>query len=320
MTILVTGAGVIGCHTARLLLDRGEKVILFDIAPFIERIATILDPGKVDVVQGDILELEKLERLVAERGVTRIVHTAAILGRRARENPPQTALVNMVGSANILEIARRLGLKRAVLSGSNTVVRPMMEEFRGEAIPEDAALRVVSQHPISFYAATKLGMEFFVHLYARTYGVDAVVIRYGKVLGAWPEGNVGEISSMLQGYLGSAAQGKTVVVDDPTWLWEGLDGFVDARDCAAANADALLAEKLTQRVYYSNGADLYTYEQFLEVLRRIYPDLKIEIRAKAATRGQDAPFDLSAATRDFGYRPRYKLEDTLRYLSVIVRH
>lgn len=320
MSILVTGAGFVGCQIARQLVDRGESVVLLDIEPSLERVATILDPARVRIVRGDILDLDGLERLVAEHGITRIAHTAAVLGRRAGENPPRTALVNLVGSANVLELARRVHLKRVVLSGSNTVVRPAVEVFQGAAIPEDLALRVMSQASISFYAATKLAMEHFVHLYARNYGVDGVVVRYGRVLGAFSGENAGEISSLVHGYLGPAAQGKPVIVEDPTWIWEGREGFVDARDCAAGTVGALFAEHLTQRVYTTHSEYLVTYEEFIATLRRIYPDLRVEVRAKPGRGGQSAPYDLSAARRDLGYRPRYDLEASLRYLAGIVRY
>jgi UDP-glucose 4-epimerase len=162
-------------------------------------------------------------------------------------------------------------------------------------------------------------MEHFVHLYAKTYGVDGVVVRYGRVVGAWSGENLGEVSSMLQGYLGPASRGEPVVVHDPTWLWEGLDAFVDARDCAAGTIGALYAEALSQRVYYVSSDTLLTYEQFLAALRSIYPGLKVEIRTAPGHRGRPAPVDLSAATRDFGYRPRYDIEASLRYLSRFVR-
>ncbi len=314
MSILVTGSGFIGCQIAKQLAERGEKVILLDIAPAMDRIGTILRAGMVEIVQGDVVDYHSLEKLVRESGVQRIVHTAAILGKTAREHPPRTAMVNLVGSANILELVRRLGLKRAVLCSSGTVMAAAMNAFKGSVVPEDVSLRIVSQPPITFYAATKLAMEYYIHLYAKTYGVDAVAVRYGRVVGAFAGENLGEISSMLQGYLGPASRGETVVVEDPTWIWGGLDNFVDARDCATGTVAALFSENLKQRIYYVNNDKMLTYEDFLTVLRKLYPGLKVDIRTKPAHQGRPAPVDLSAATRDFGYRPQYDFEASLRYL------
>lgn len=319
MSVLVTGSGFIGCQIAKQLAERGEKVVLLDIAPAMERIATIVAPGTVDVVHGDVVDYDAMEELVRAEGVERIVHSAAILGKTAREHPPRTAMVNIVGSANILELARRLKLERVVLCSSGTVMAAAMKEFKGAVVPEDVSLRIVSQPPITFYAATKLAMEYYIHLYAKTYGVDAVAVRYGRVVGAFAGENLGEISSMLQGYMGPASRGETVVVEDPTWVWGGLDNFVDARDCATGTVAALYSEKLKQRVYYVNNDKMLTYEDFLAVLRKLYPGLKVDIRTKPAHMGRPAPVDLSAATRDFGYRPQYNFEASLRYLAECVR-
>jgi nucleoside-diphosphate-sugar epimerase len=272
----------------------------------------------VRIVAGNITDLAHLENIVDEHGVERVVHTATIHGKGAQVNPPRTAMVNVVGSANILEVARRRRLTRVVLSGSSTVAMSILGEFKGETVSEDVAPRVMTQHPISFYAATKLAVEYFVHLYAETYGVDGVVVRYGRVLGAWPGSNLGSVASMLQAHLGPAAQGRPVVIDDPAWLWEGSHEFVDARDCAAGTIGALFAEHLSQRVYHVNCDRLYRYEEFLDALRRVYPNLTMDIRVKAVQRGLPAPPDISAAGRDFGYRPRHDLESSLRYLSQFV--
>jgi UDP-glucose 4-epimerase len=315
MPVLVTGSGFIGCQIAKQLAQRGERVILLDIAPAMDRIETIVAPGTVDMVRGDVLDYGAMEELVRAAGVERIVHSAAILGKAAREHPPRTALVNVVGSANILELARRLKLERVVLCSSGTVMAAAMNGFEGTAVPEDVSLSIVSQPPITFYAATKLAMEYYIHLYARTYGVDAVAVRYGRVVGAFAGENLGEISSMLQGYMGPAARGETIVVEDPTWIWGGLDNFVDARDCATGTVAALYSPELKQRVYHVSNDRMLTYEEFLSALRGLYPDLKVDVRTKPGHQGRPAPVDLSAATRDFGYRPQYDLEQSLRYLA-----
>ena len=315
MSVLVTGSGFIGCQIAKQLAGRGEEVILLDIAPAMDRISTIVAPGTLDVVQGDVVDYEAMEKLVRERSVERIVHSAALLGKTAREYPPRTAMVNIVGSANILELARQLKLKRVVLCSSGTVMAAAMSEFKGSVVPEDVSLRIVSQPPITFYAATKLAMEHYIHLYAKTYGVDAVAVRYGRVMGAFAGENLGEISSMLQGYLEPASRGETVIVEDPTWIWGGLDNFVDARDCATGTVAALYSDKLTQRVYYVSNDKMLIYEEFLWALRKLYPDLKVDIRTKPAHQGRPAPVDLSAATRDFGFRPQYDFEASLRYVA-----
>ncbi len=78
MTTLITGASIIGCHTARLLAERGEAVELMDLRPARDAIASITQHPLVSVVEGDVTDFEALLARVRERGVRRIVHTAAL--------------------------------------------------------------------------------------------------------------------------------------------------------------------------------------------------------------------------------------------------
>src|SRR3990172_1055497 len=64
MSVLVTGSGIIGCQIAKQLAARGERVILLDIAPAMDRVSTIVAPGTVNVVQGDVVDYEGMENLV----------------------------------------------------------------------------------------------------------------------------------------------------------------------------------------------------------------------------------------------------------------
>lgn len=326
MAVLVTGAGVIGCQVARVLVERGERVVLYDLRPVPEHIASIVELSRVTVVQGDITDGERLAKTASAHGIDRIVHTAACLTGPARNDPPMAAAVNVVGSAMVMELARRAGVKRVVLSGSTTVYYPIFKDFCGERIPEDFGMRVASEHPGSFYSATKLAMEAFAHLYVEQHGLDVVVVRYGAVLGAWSGPNAGTISAMVQAYLGAAAQGRPAVIDNPAHVWAGVEEFVDARDCAAGTVAALDAKTLRQRIYHISCDRAYTLEEFVASVRRVYPALKVDIRAKTGggiaglPYARRAPSDISAARRDLGYAPRYSLDDSLRYFARLVTH
>ena len=89
MTILVTGAGLIGTHTARALLDQGVGVVLYDSAPDENYIESVVGPDRklFYVERGDVRDFASLIDVVLRRGVTRILHAAAIGGSLAAETP-----------------------------------------------------------------------------------------------------------------------------------------------------------------------------------------------------------------------------------------
>ena len=144
---LITGAGIIGCHTARLLASRGENVLLLDIKPCSKAIASIVDTPLVQVIQGDVSDFDTLSQLIVRNNVRRVVHTAAMLSTAIRANPLRGITVNMIGTANILECGRMHHLDRVVLASSTTVGYSAFDEFKGEVFPEDFSLRSISERP-----------------------------------------------------------------------------------------------------------------------------------------------------------------------------
>lgn len=185
MTTLVTGAGVIGCHTARLLAQRGESVLLADVAPALAAIATIVDDPRVRIEVADVTDFARLTRLVESHGVRRIVHTAALLSTAIRQDPVKGVEVNVMGTAHLLEIARLHRLERVVIASSTTVGYPVFGDFEGDSLPEDFSLKSIRHRPGSIYVATKVAAEHLALLYRDLYGVNTVSLRYAAVISAW---------------------------------------------------------------------------------------------------------------------------------------
>src|SRR2546423_5883514 len=122
MTILVTGAGLIGTHAARALLDQGTGVVLYDEAPDDGYIESVVGANRkiFYVERGDVRDFPRLIDVVLRRGVTRILHTAAVAGRLAEDNPAEALQIDVVGTLNLIEIARIRSLARiAIVSSSD---------------------------------------------------------------------------------------------------------------------------------------------------------------------------------------------------------
>ena len=132
---LVTGAlGCIGAWTATLLVRDG--VARRRLRPRRRRhrlrlVATPEEIGAIDFVRGDVTDLEQLERTLAEHEVTHVVHLAALQVPFVKANPPLGASVNVVGTVNVFEAARRHGLATPIAYASTAAVY----DDRGDRAP-----------------------------------------------------------------------------------------------------------------------------------------------------------------------------------------
>jgi UDP-glucose 4-epimerase len=320
MTILITGAGHIGCEIARQLLAQGERVVLFDIDTSKPQVQELARSPALVCVDGDVTSLEQLRAAVDAHAVRRIVHTAAILIPASQASPLRSIAINVMGAANVMEIGRTHELDRVVLAGSSSVIFGVLGDYPGGTIPDDFPMKVVSQVPDNFYAAGKLSAEFLAGRYAASFGLDVVVLRYSSVIRAWSGADPGLVGRVLRAFVDQPASGHRAVIDDPTLIWDGVEEFVDARDCARVTLSALRARRLPQRVYNIVGPGAYTTSEFADLVRQAFPQGSLEIRA-TTRRGigggpvRHARLDGSAAARDLGYQAAYQLGDSLRHYA-----
>lgn len=183
-TFLITGgAGFIGSTLTERLLGEGEKVIVVDnfnnfYNPEIKKdnIRPFLDNPNFQVYQVDIRDKEGLEKVFAENKFDFIMHLAAMAGvRPSIENPMLYQDVNGMGTQNVLEMARKYGVKKLALASSSSVYGNCKEvPFREDMIVDFA---------ISPYAATKKANEVMAHVYHKLFDMDIVMLRFFTVYG-----------------------------------------------------------------------------------------------------------------------------------------
>ena len=322
MTVLITGAGLIGRLTAAALREHGDAVVLADVRePARDFAGEVGDVGDVAAVQCDVTDFARLEAIVEAHRVSTIVHTAALLSSAIRRDPLAGVRVNTLGTANVLEVARRHGLTRVVIASSTTVAYSAFGSLPPDAIPEDFASRAVSEAPASIYAATKVAGEHLALAYASLYDMSVVVLRYGAVLGAGREAATSVPGRLLASLLNAGQHKTPAQLDDPVLLWNGREEFVDARDCARANVAAVHAASPTQRVYNIATGEWFTVEEFVGVARSHFPSLEVA-SMRLPTGGfaafphrRPAPSDVGAAQRELGFRTTYSLDQTVAHFA-----
>jgi UDP-glucose 4-epimerase len=174
--ILITGgAGFIGSNLASYLTCKGEEVAVFDnlSSGRMENLNAIMGRKNFKFIKGDIRDCESINS--AMKDVEEVYHIAADPSVKDSAEKPEISFdINVVGSFNVLEVARRNDVKKIVFTSSSTVYG----ETNVLPTPEDNPLV-----PISNYAASKVACESYISSYASTYGIKGIVLRLANIFG-----------------------------------------------------------------------------------------------------------------------------------------
>src|SRR3954452_14543860 len=173
-TYLVTGgAGFIGSHIATALVERGDRVRVLDNLCTGRRQNLSHLHGKVDFVEGDLVNQRDVER--ALDGVEIVFHEAALASvPRSVAAPLDTNSACVTGTVTLLDAARRCGVRRVVYGASSSAYGDQ---------PTAAKHEQLLPAPLSPYAAAKLAGEYYCQAFTSTYGLETVNIRYFNVFG-----------------------------------------------------------------------------------------------------------------------------------------
>ena len=173
---LVTGAfGCIGAWVTRLLVEEEAPVVAYDLGDDPYRLELVLSPEQfeqVSRVRGDVTDLEGLEQVVSDHGITHVVHLAALLIPQIKASPPRGAAVNVIGTTNVLEAAKRRGLRGVAYASSAAVYGP-----------DDAGGIEDARRPATLYGVFKLANEATARVYWEEDGVGSIGLRPYVVYG-----------------------------------------------------------------------------------------------------------------------------------------
>lgn len=312
MTTLITGGGLVGARAAELVLERGDDVVVYDVAPN----PALLGPAaeRVTIVRGDILQLPELLACVKQYRPARILHTAGLLTPAGQERPYFTVQVNVVGTTNVLEAARLEGVGRVVLCSSGTIYDGDAP-VTGTTYDEDHP-----KAPPTVYASTKLACEYIGNGYAGLFGFEFISVRFAAVYGpAFSPG--GGISRVLHdALLGALRTGKAAV----RRRWQGGQELVYARDAAAGLVAAGFAQGLQHRAFNIGSGQLTTVEDVAAAVAE-YTGATVEIveprgLAESLPRSRTgAVYDPTRAQTELGYTPAYDLRRGVREMAAWFR-
>lgn len=290
-SILVTGAsGLIGQQTLNRLQRLGRKAVGIDITS---------KPGQISVHIADLGDIHRLHRIVSQESVSSVIHCGAVSGPMVMvDNPYGIVQANIVGTANIIELARIHRMRRVVFCSSTSAYGPTDEPVAtSNGVPENVVLR-----PASVYGATKVAGEQIVAAYRKQHGLDAVAVRL-----SWVYGPGRTTDCVIRTMIEDAHGGRR------TQLEWGLDfprQFIHVDDAVDALLAAHDAVTCPGAVYTATGGSFLTIGEVAEVVRQVlsHADIHIQPGPDPLDDYQHC-FDISAIERDLGFHPRISLEE-----------
>ncbi|GIL02835.1 MAG: NAD-dependent epimerase [Alphaproteobacteria bacterium] len=321
MTTLITGAaGFIGFHTARALLARGEPVIGLDnlndyYSPALKRarLERLATERGFTFVEADIAEMDQLTAAVAGRRIVRIVHLAAQAGvRHSLDNPHAYVRSNLVGHANMLELARYAdALEHMCYASSSSVYGGRTDLPFRETDRVDA--------PVSLYAATKRADELMSHTYSHLYRIPQTGLRFFTVYGPWGRPDMAYWTFTEKILAGEQIQvfNRGDMLRDFTYVDDIVEGVV--RIVTTGHVRPL---EVPHALYNIGNNRPERLNDFIAILERLTG--RRAVRQELPMQPGDVPAtyaDITAIRADYGFEPTTDLDTGLaRFVAWFRQH
>jgi nucleoside-diphosphate-sugar epimerase len=287
---LVTGAaGLIGGALVRRLLAAGHQVIATDA-----RVDGMAAAGRIE--RADLTDRPALVALLRDNAVHTVIHCGAISGPMvAKDDPHYVFAVNVGGTLNLAEAARKSEVSRFIALSSASVygVQSTLEPVTENA-PTNAT---------DVYGASKIAMEAVLRAYRSELGLPAVALRIASVYGPGRQ-----TDCLIRELIQSAAS------DTPIRLCtEGgfRRQFIHVDDVVRAIMQAVGTNDIDDFVYNIVGGTWLTEQEVADLAATILPRLSIS-KTPAPTRcidGYMGPLDGTRAAVTFGYKPQVDIRD-----------
>ena len=299
MVYLVTGgAGFIGSHITEELIRRGEDVVILDNMYSGRQVNLEANPKAV-FVEGSIMDTEVLDSICTEYNIEGIFHLAAVASvQKSIENPALVHEVNVTGTLNVLEAARKHGVSKVVLSASAAAYgdNPVFPK-REDMLPE----------PLSPYAVSKIASEMYCKTYAELYNMQTISLRYFNVFGPRQDPN-GEYAAVIPKFTEKICAGES-----PTVFGDGKQtrDFVYVKDVARAN---ILAMDSDISGLFNIGTGIQTSLNNLAKMIMDAAEISVDMKYEPAREGdvRHSVADISKAKSELGYKPEWELTDGIK--------
>jgi UDP-glucuronate 4-epimerase len=313
MNFLVTGgAGFIGSHVCQRLLESGHSVWALDdlnnfYPPELKRrnLHDLQALGKpFEFAHGDLLDRADLEGLFSSVRFDQVIHLAARAGvRPSLEEPALYQRVNVEGTVNLLEAARRHKVRKIIIASSSSVYGVNSKVPFSEKDPIFT--------PISPYAASKLACEALGHVYHHVYGLDIVMLRFFTVYGPSqrPDLAIHKFARLILSGQPIPVFGDGSTARDYTYITDTLQGII-----------ACTQKEFGYEIFNLGESRTVKLNQLIELLEMAL-GRKAVIQRLPLQPG-DVPLtcaDITKAKEQLGYQPKVQIEEGISLFAAWFR-
>ena len=280
--VLVTGAaGFLGAALVRRLRGMGLAVMASDL--------------ELQDYPCDLTDFEQVDRLVGQQRFHTIFHCGAVSGPMVLADQPLAIWqINALGTAHVLEAARRHAVARVVVCSTCDVYGDLTG-----TVDETTLL-----HPVTLYGASKVAAEAAVQGFVREHGLDAVALRL-----AWIYGPGRQTPTALATMIRAAAVGAAISLDAGP---DDITHYLYIEDAIGGLVCAGQAAVLKERVYNISAGRGIPMRDVVATFRELEPNAAITL-AETAAPALPSVLDNSRALQDLGFSPATSLADGLRH-------
>jgi nucleoside-diphosphate-sugar epimerase len=298
MAVLITGGyGLLGSWVARNLAEEGRDVLLLDV---VRRDLSYLDPvsARIEFIRASVMNVPRLTEVFSryQGKIEGIIHTVAVMATPAYWNEPHAGTnVNVMGTVNLLEMARIFGVEKFLYVSSGAVYGV----FEGRAHEENNPL-----HPGDLYGAAKASAELIGGQYENHYGIDFRCVRPYFFFGP------GKLPSELP-HLFTMLLGPLESLPDLS-LEKGAEqrlGFTCVRDAARGTALLYGAGRLAHKTFNIASEVPVSFRQMADLAQKYgrHPTGVSLGPGRLFPRGET--LDISRAREELGFEPSFTVEE-----------
>lgn len=299
MKILVTGgAGFIGKHLIKQLLENGNKVSILDNFSNSDKKLTMKLKNEVKIFEGDITNYDNVLKATKDQEI--VIHLAAKISvTESITNPSETFRVNVDGTKNIFEICKKNNIKKLIVASSAAIYNDVKKEIK---IKESGKI-----NPISPYGESKIKMEKEIIKFCSENKINYVILRFFNIYGI---GQNSEYAGVITKFLDKIKKNQPLTVNGNGTQ---IRDFVSIYDVVHSINKAIEYQK--NGIFNIAAGTGITINQLSKLMISL-SGKKLDIQNTSSKQGEikNSQADISLAKEKLGYIPKVDLKEGIKKL------